>query len=270
MRSRAITVLATAIALLFLLPFYWAIVASLREVGAPPPDTIEWFPKEPHWENYGALYDLLPMVRYSVNSLIVVAVAVPVTVLVSSWAGFGLAQYEGRGRGWLIWGSVALMIVPAAAIWLFRVQIFKVVGVFDSLWALIVPAFAGSSPLYVLLFFWTFRRVSAEMFEAGRLDGVSGLRAWWSLAMPLARPVTVAVAVLSFILYWNDFMSPVLYIFEPEGYTLAVGVQLVKQYDQTNWPLMMAAAVYMSMPVILVFMSLQRYFLRDLTLGDVD
>jgi multiple sugar transport system permease protein len=174
-----------------------------------------------------------------------------------------MAQLPAGSRRRLLIFSVVVMMIPAASVWIARFQVLRWLGLLNTLWALIVPAVAASSPLFVLLFYWNFRRVPAELFEAGRLDGASALSTWWRLAMPLARPTAAAVALLTFVLYWSDFVSPVLYIFDPTWYTLPVGLQVLKQLDSTNWPLLMAGAILITAPVILLFGTLQRFFLSD-------
>lgn len=259
----------TLIALLFLLPLYWIISASLRPAGLPPARTVEWIPPDPTLANYPAIFELLPMARYLRNSLLVVAAAVPVTVVVASWAGFALAQYPEEARRRLLTLSVAALMIPGASVWIFRFQILRWLGLLDSLGALIVPAFAAGSPLFVLLFYWTYRRVPTGLYEAARLDGASAFTTWWQVARPLAQPTTVGVLVLAFVLYWSDFISPVLYLYRPALYTLPVGLQILKQLDPTGWPLLMAAATMMTLPVILLFILLQRAFLSERSLAEL-
>lgn len=261
--------LAVGFSLLFLLPLYWMFVSSLREPGLPPPRTIEWWPTDAQWSNYPELFTLLPMARYLRNSLLVVAAAVPLTLLTASLAGFGLSQLPEQPRRRVINWSVLFLLIPASAVWLFRFQILRWLGLIDSLWALILPAFAASSPLFVLLYFWSFRRVPTELIEAARLDGAEAGVAWWRVGLPLVRPTTVAVSVLTFVLYWSDFISPVLYIYQARWYTLPIGLQLVKQLDATNWPLLLAAAAIMTLPVIILFFALQRTFLSEQSLGQL-
>lgn len=257
------------LASLFLLPLYWIVTASLRPAGLPPARTVEWLPPSPTLANYPAIFEMLPMARYLGNSLIVVAVAVPVTAVIASWAGFALAQYPDRPRRRWLALSVATLMIPGASVWIFRFQILRWLGLIDSLGALIVPAFAAGSPLFVLLFYWTFRRVPPGLYEAARLDGASAFTTWWQVARPLARPTTVAVIVLSFVLYWSDFISPVLYLYRPALYTLPIGLQILKQLDPTGWPLLMAAATIMTLPVIGLFILLQRTFLSDNSLAEL-
>ena len=261
--------LASAVVIIFLLPFFWGIVASLRAPGLPPPRTVEWWPASASWSNYIDIFHVVPMARYTINSLIVVAVAVPVTLITASLAAFGMVQLPHPLRNRLLMISVVLLIIPAPSVWLFRFQILRWLGLLSSLWALIIPAFAASSPLFVLLFYWSFQRIPAEVYEAARLDGASAYTVWWRIALPLARPTIVGVLVLTFVMYWSDFISPILYLYRTETYTLPVGLQLLKQLDPTNWPLLMAGAVFMTAPVVVLFMFLQRFFLHDMSLANL-
>jgi multiple sugar transport system permease protein len=252
-------VLAGAI---FVIPLVWMVGASLRQTGQAPPSQIEWIPNPIVLANYSTVYnDLLPFGTFLANSLKVVAIAVPITIITASWAGFAMAQLSPRPRAWLMVVSLATLMVPVTALWLTRFIIYKWIGVLDTHWALIIPSIMGSTPFYVLLFYWTFTRIPAELYEAAQLEGAGALRVWAWIAMPLARPSIVAVAVLSFVLYWSNFIDPLLYL--RRDYTLPVGLQFLQQMQPTNFPLLMAGAVMITIPVIIMFVLAQRYFLQD-------
>ena len=133
-------------------------------------------------------------------------------------------------------------------------------GLIDTIVALLAPVWMGSSPFFVLIFYWSFRRQPVALFEAARLEGLGPLRIWASIAMPLARPATAAVALLTFVQYWSDFMNPLLYLKSDDRTTLALGLRVLQQLDATNWPLLMAGAVVMMLPVLLLLLVLQRAF----------
>jgi multiple sugar transport system permease protein len=255
------------VAALFLLPLWWMVTASLRPPGLSPPTSVEWLPGQPSVGNYGAVFELLPFGRYLLNSLAVVALAVPLTIVTASLAGFAMALLPRRSRTGLVVVSVALLMVPLTALWLTRFLLFRWVGLTDSLLALVVPALAGSSPLFVLLYYWTFRRVSPEVFEMARLDGASPLGTWRRIALPLSVPTSIAVAVLTFILYWSDFVSPLLYLRSQDLYTLPMGLRQLQQLDPSDWPLLMAGAVMLTVPAVLFFLLVQRLLLGERGLG---
>lgn len=252
-----------AVAVLFLLPLVWMLGASVRKVGLPPPNQLEWVPNPIDLSNYARIFELVPLASYTFNSLKVVLVAVPLTIITASWAGFAMAQIAPRPRTWLIVASLVALMVPVTALWLTRFIIYKWIGVLDSLWALILPAFMGTSPLFVLLFYWTFSRVPQELYESARLDGAGAFRVWGQIAMPLSRASIVAVGVLAFVFYWSNFIDPMLYLNRQENYTLPVGIEALQQMQPTNFPLLIAGAVVITLPVIVMFMFAQRYFLQE-------
>ena len=251
----------------FLLPLLWMVTAALREPGLPPPRTVEWLPTSPSIGNFGTVFDLLPFGRYLANSLAVVLLAVPLTIITASAAGFAMALLERRSRVALVVLSVALLMVPVTALWLTRFLLFRWAGLTDSLLALVVPALAGTSPLFVLLYYWTFRRVSADVFEMAHLDGAGVVTTWRRIAMPQAVPTSIAVAVLTFILYWSDFISPLLYLRSQDLYTLPLGLRQLQQLDPSDWPLLMAGAVMLTVPAVLFFLLVQHVFLGERGLG---
>jgi multiple sugar transport system permease protein len=255
--------LLITVAVLFVMPIVWMIAASLRQAGQPPPRSIELIPNPIALGNYARVFDLLPWGRYFLNSLFVVSFAVPITIVVASWAGFAMAQLPDRSRRTLLVFSLGLLMIPFSALWLTRFVLFSAIGLINSHAALIAPALAGTSPLFVLLFYWTFRRVPMELFESARLEGAHAFSIWWRIALPLALPTAAAVGMLAFLFYWSDFMSPLLYLKSQSLYTLPVGLQQLQQLDRTNWPLLMSGAVLMTLPPVFVFLFLQRYFLRD-------
>lgn len=257
------------VAVVFVLPLLWVISASLRRPGLPPPRGVEWVPDPVSWGNYGRVFEIVELGRYTLNSVIVAALAVPITLLTASFAGFAMSQLGERARRRLTILSILLLMVPITALWLARFLLFSELGLVDTLWPLVAPAFMGSSPFYVLLFYWTFRRIPTEMWESATLDGAGTLRTWARIAMPLSVPTIVAVGVLAFVLYWSDFINPLLYLKSESRYTLPVGVQTLQQLDRTNWPLLMAAAVWMTVPTVLVFLVAQRYLLQEGRLGGI-
>jgi multiple sugar transport system permease protein len=258
------------VAAVFLLPLVWMVSASLRQSDQAPPRTIEWLPDPVVLDNYPGVFEILPFGTYLLNSLVVVAVAVPLTIVTSSMAGFALAQLTRRMRMRLVVLSLALLMVPITALWLTRFLLFRWVGLVDSLAALVVPAIMGTSPLFVLLFYWTFRRLRPELFELARIDGAGAFTVWRRVALPLAIPTAVAVAILAFLFYWSDFINPLLYLRSQELFTLPLGLRQLQSLDRGDWPILMAASVVLVTPVVVFFLLLQRRFFDDLRLPEGD
>ena len=254
---------ALAVAFVFLVPLAWILAASLRTPGLPPPRTIEWLPNPPAWSNYLEIFKIVPLGRYALNSLVVASLAVVITGITASWAGLAMALAGPRWQARLVVVCVALLLVPTGALWLPRFVLFTWLGLIDSYGALLAPALMGSSPLFVLLFYWTYRRLPAELFESAEIDGAGLLTVWWRLALPLSRATIVAVGILTFLMYWSDFINPLLFLKTPDLYTLPIGLQQLKQMDRINWPLLLAGAVVMTAPTVALFLVVQRFFLGE-------
>jgi multiple sugar transport system permease protein len=251
------------VALLFLLPLWFLVAGSFREPGTVPPRTPELVPHPLSTESYPEAFRLVDLGRHLVNSLIVAALTVPLAVLVAAWAGFALLMLAGRARVVLLAVSFAALMVPLTALLVPRFVLYRWLGLTDTWVPLVAPALLGLSPFYVLLFYWSFRRLPAELFEAARLEDVRPFTMWRRLAMPLVRPVTVAVALLAFIASWGNFLDPLVYLFDPDLYTLPLGLRSLAVLDRTNYPVLLAGAVIATAPVIVAFLVAQRFFLHE-------
>ena len=250
--------------IVFAFPLVWMLSYSLRSTALPPPNRLEFFAPPFTFENYWIALDrYLPLGRFFLNSLLVVAAAVPLTVVTASWAGFVMSQLSRRAQAFLFGLCIAWLLVPAPAIWIPRFILFTKLGWIDSFAPLIAPALMGTSPFYILLFYIAFARVSGEVYEAAHIEGANPLRIWYSIALPSAMPSVITVAMLAFTFFWNDYVSPLLYMRTLFNYTLPVGIQLLQQSARSNYPVLMAASVIMVAPIVLLFGLLQRFFLQE-------
>lgn len=251
-----------ALVILFLFPLVWMVSYSLRPVGLPPPRELQLFALPLAFENYARVNDYVALAQAMFNSLRVVFFAVPLTLVTASWAGLAMAQVSARWRVFLVTLSVALLLVPATATWVPRFVLFTELGWIDTILPLLAPAVMGTSPFYVILFYVAFSRVPEELYDAARLDGANALEVWYLIALPMARPAVIAVAVLSFALYWSNYIDAQLFLNSEANYTLPVAVRLLEQAHQSNFPVLMAASAIMVAPVVLLFAFAQRFFLQ--------
>lgn len=245
----------------FVCPLLWLLIASLWPDYQPL--SVLWRAPssfQPTLGNYVSAANVVPMARFAFNSLRVVIIAVPASVLVASWAGFALIRLPTPVQKVMIWVSLAALLAPPTALWLARFPLFKALGWIDTLLPLIAPALIGGSPFFVLLFYWSFRRLPSELFDAALLDGASPWQLWWHIALPTSSNTVAGVTILSFVLFWGNFTDPLLYLRSEAQMTLPVGLRLLAQMDATRWPVIMAGAVMLTLPVMLVFWVGQRFF----------
>ena len=254
---------ALAAAALFVLPLWFMISGSLRPVGLAPPAGFELLPPAPTLDSYRRLPQLIPLATYLRNSVIVTAFAVPLTVFIASWAGFGIRLLGRRGRRIAIGASLIVLMIPVTAVWATRFEVFRLAGVIDTYLPLIAPALAATTPFYVLIYAWTFGGIPDSQIESARLEGASSWRIWRSLAMPQAKTATLAVAVLAFAFHWANFIDALLYLSSQQRFTLPLGIRFLQLLNPTDWPLLMAGCVVMTVPAVIVFLFAQRLFLDD-------
>jgi multiple sugar transport system permease protein len=261
-KANARHLLSIAISFFLFLPLVWMVVGSFVETGASDFRSLGDVGSLTV-VNFIEIFRIVPLGRYFANSLLVTGAGVALTLLTASWAGFAIAQLPLRARRWLVGLSIALLMTPVTALWLTRFLMFSRLGASDSYLPLIAPALMGSSALFVLLFYWNFRHIPREMFESGQMDGATPLDNWRLVALPQAKPAVLAVAMLSFLFFWNDFINPLLYLHSQKLYTLPLGLNQIRVMDQTNFPLLLAAALVMTVPALVFFLLAQRALLGE-------
>lgn len=263
LRRAALRPLAAWIAALtFFAPLVFLLLGALRGPNVPPPKGVELFPAEPSLASFDRVFELLAFGRQLVNSLVVVAFALPLTVVTASCAGFGITLLRPAARRWAIGASLIVLMVPLSALWVPRFVIFRELGLIGTYVPLIAPAIMGTTPFYVLLFYWSYRRLPPDLLDAARLEGLRPIAIWWRVAMPLARPTTFAVAALAFVFHWGNFVDPLLYLNDPDTYTLPLGLGSLGALGPTDLAVLLAAALMATVPAVVAFALVQRRFLQ--------
>jgi multiple sugar transport system permease protein len=255
-------VLAAGAALLFVVPLVVMITGSLRDPGLPPPRGPELLPDPVTLSSYERAFELVDLGRYTANSLLVAAIAVPLAVLVASWAGFAISQLPPRVSRAVLGLSFVALMVPTTALLVPRFAIFRTLGLVDTYVPLVAPALLGMSPFYVVLYWWAFHRLPGELFDAARVDGAGPFRLWLRVGMPLVRPATATVAVLAFVVTWANFLDPLLYLFDEDRYTLPLGLRSLAALDRQDLPVLLAGATLATLPVVLALVPLHRILRR--------
>ena len=255
-------VVAALISVAILLPLASLLAGALTAPGRVLPPWPDLFFPAPSAEAFRQAFSLVALDVQIVNSVLVVVVAVPLSVLVASWAGFAMTLLEPRRRRLALGVALILLLVPAAALWVPRFVLFSRIDLTDTLAPLIAPALLGTTPFAVLLFYFSFRRVPPELLDAGRLEGLGPWELWRRVAAPLVRPTTFAVAILVFVAHWGNFVDALLYLVSPEVYTLPLGLGTLGTLAPTVTSVLLAGAVVATVPAVVAFAFAQRRFLQ--------
>lgn len=249
-------------AIVFLVPFYFVVNGSLKSESAVLAGDFVTPTFDPRWENYprALAEDKMNFRPALANTVVVTTLSVIGQVISCSLVGFGFSRFRFRGRGLLFMLMLSTMMLPAQVTMIPVFVLFRWLGMIDTFWPLIIPAWLAS-PFYVFMFRQFFAQVPEELIEAARMDGCSNLRIYWQMMLPLSGPVIAIVAIQTFLFAWNDFLGPLIYLNSPENRTLALALNSFRgQYGMSDAHLMMAATVVCMIPCVVLFFAAQRYF----------
>ncbi|MBK8984909.1 MAG: carbohydrate ABC transporter permease [Chloroflexi bacterium] len=251
------------VALFFVLPLIWVVSAALHPPGVPLPRSLSLLPTAPSLANFGRLSSYFPLGRLTFNSLWITLTAVGLTLLTASLVAFAIALLPKRyQQRWVIL-LLALLMLPEIALWPTRFLLYRLLGWLDTPLALLAPAWIGTSPFFILMYYRAFRRIPREIYETARLDGAGILQTWWRVALPIALPTSLAIGLLTFVLYWGDFLSPLLYLNSERYATLPIALQSLQQLSRSDWALLMAGVVVALAVPVALFLVFMPYFNRQ-------
>ena len=265
-RSRALGTNALQLGLLLLLalamlvPLLWLVSTSLKgpaeNIFTSPPALL---PSQPSFEAYGRLFRDNPMLTYLLNSTIVSGLAVIANLVFCSLAAYPLARMRFAGRGLVLALVVATILIPFQVVMIPLYLLMVQVGLRNTLWALIIPQAATAFGIFLLR--QSFLGVLVELEEAARSDGCSPIGEWWNVMLPAARADLITLAMFVFIGTWSDFLWPLVILDDPKLYTLPLGLQQLASSFSLDWRLVAAGSVVSILPVLVIFIGLQRYIL---------
>ncbi|MCP9926541.1 carbohydrate ABC transporter permease [Cyanobium sp. CH-040] len=253
-------VILLLVALAMLVPLLWLVSTSLKgpaeDIFTSPPALL---PAEPSLEAYRRLFSDSPMATYLRNSAIVSGLAVFANLTFCSLAAYPLARMRFNGRGLVLALVVATILIPFQVVMIPLYLLMVQIGLRNTLWALIIPQAATAFGIFLLR--QSFLGVPVELEEAARIDGCSAIGEWWNVMIPAARADLITLAMFVFIGTWSDFLWPLVILDEPELYTLPLGLQQLASSFSLDWRLVAAGAVVSILPVMVLFIGLQRYIL---------
>ncbi len=252
--------LLLVLALAMLLPLIWLVSTSLKgpaeDIFTSPPSLL---PSQPSLEAYGRLFTDNPMLGYILNSTIVSGIAVIANLLFCSLAAYPLARMRFAGRGMVLALVVATILIPFQVVMIPLYLLMVQLDLRNTLLALILPQAATAFGIFLLR--QSFAGVPAELEEAARIDGCTPLGEWWNVMVPAARADLITLAMFVFIGTWSDFLWPLVILDDPKLYTLPLGLQQLASSFSLDWRLVAAGSVVSILPVLAVFIGLQRYIL---------
>jgi multiple sugar transport system permease protein len=249
-------------------PFVWMLLSSVKsegEIRRVPPT---WFPQLPTWQNFTDLFAQLNFPQFFANSAIVASAVTIGNLFFCSMLGYVLAKSEFAGRTWLFRLVLGTLMIPGMVTLVPLFVLVANLGLVNTYWGLILPFLAG--PFGVFLMRQFIQGIPDELIDAARMDGASELRIFLRVVMPLCKPALATLAILTFLGSWNNFLWPLVVATSEDKYTLPVALALYSVgQNQTQYGLLLAGAVVVVVPVLAVFLTLQRYFVQGIAMTGI-
>lgn len=264
------------IAICTVYPFLWMIATSFKETVEIYARPLSLIPQMPTLQNYKDVMETVPFFLYFKNSFILAATGVCTNVFLGALAGYGFAKLKFRGKKVLFTILLSSMMIPGIVTMVPQFVVLRKFplfggnnllgqggkGMINSFWAIILPGACGTYAVFFMKQF--FETLPNEMAEAGRLDGANEFRIFWQLYLPLVKPAAITLGIMTFQSGWNNFMWPLIVLNDSSKYTIQIGLSLFKTNYQTNYGAMMGGTVIATLPVLLMFMFAQRYFIEGI------
>lgn len=255
----AVITILTVGGFFMILPFIWMVLSSLKtdaEILKIPP-TI--WPETFTLDNFTKLFTEMDFAIYLKNTLIIVFFSF-FGLFLNAMAGYGFAKFKFKGKNKLFYLVLATMMIPGQVTMIPVYLLLNAAGLTNTMTGIVLPGLVGAFGIFLFRQFMS--TISDDLLEAARLDGASEFYIFWRIVIPISRPVLAVQGILTFIAGWNSFLWPLIIANDEKLYTLSVGLQLLKGQYGSNYALQMAGATFMVIPIILIFMTFQKYILK--------
>lgn len=262
-KNLIIHVLLIAGSTAMLLPFYWMVSTSLKtgaNVAKLPP---QWIPSPFVWSNYSQVWLKVDFARYTLNSFLIVAADIVGMLLSCSMVAFGMAMFNFKLKKFLYFGMLATLMLPFQVTMIPGYFIWTSFGALNTYYPLIVPSFLGGS-FGIFLLHQFYKSTTKELYEAATIDGCGPWTVLWKIYFPLSRAVLSALAVFTFMGAWSNTIGPLLYLQDKELFTLPLGLLFLRSDVGMEQQILMAAAVIVTLPVVVVFLFAQKQFVEGI------
>lgn len=254
-----VVIVLALLAVFFIFPLYWILTGSLKDAITINAQKPQWFPLEPTLDNYVRLFKQ-PAIQWLLNTIIIAVAAMALTCITAALAGYALAKKRFWGQTVLFSLLVCAMALPKQVIVIPLLQEMSALGLNNNLLAVILPTVGWPFGIFLMKQFS--ETIPTEMLEAARIDGASEVRTFVSIVFPMVKPGVGALAIFTFVNTWNDFLGPLIYLTRTELKTIQIGLRMFISQYSAEYGLIMAASVVVLIPVLIVFLSLQKYFVQ--------
>lgn len=253
-------ILLAAVVLGMLVPYVWMLSSSLKlnkDVFAFP---MQWIPDQPRWENYADIWTKIPLGKFIYNTAKLSVIVTILQLLTSSFAAYAFSKLHFKGRNVLFLGYIATIAIPWQAYMVPQFIMMRSMGLNNTHLAIILLQAFSAFGVFLMRQFY--QGIPNELCEAARIDGLSEYGIWAKIMLPLSKPALSTLTIFTFVSTWNDFLGPMIYLTKTELKTIQIGLRMFISQYSAEYGLIMAASVISIIPVLIVFLLLQKYFVQ--------
>lgn len=262
LRRVLIYVMLAVLTAIIFVPFFWMVSSSLKQNNEVFSIPVQWIPTEFVWQNYVDIWTRIPMLTYLKNSLFLSVTITILQVLTGSFAAYGFSKMHFKGRDVLFVAYIATIAVPWQAYMIPQYIMMQNAGLVNTHLSIILLQAFGAFGVFLMRQYYL--TIPDELSEAARIDGLNEYAIWWRIILPLTKPALASLALLTFVSTWNDYMGPFIYLTSNDLWTVQLGLRsFVGQYD-AEYALIMAGSVVSVIPIVLIFLLGQRYFIQGI------
>jgi putative chitobiose transport system permease protein len=255
-------------AVIFTIPFVWLLSTALKSpsenIFSYPP---QFIPQQITISNFIEVWNTIPMGRYFVNSIIVAIFSIALNLIFSSLAAYPLARMTFKGRDTIFYMILSTMMIPFQVIMIPIFIICMKLGLTDSYIGVVLPTAVSAFGIFLMR--QAYLGIPKELEETALIDGCNSFDIWWRIMVPLTKPALSTLAIFSFVASWSDFLWPLIILKDTDKYTLPLGISYLAGAFSANWRLIAAGSIISIIPILLVFIFLQKYFIEGSTEGAV-
>ena len=263
------TIVLALISLAFLLPLIWMVTSSLKSTNEVFSGNWQWLPTIWRWDNYATVWTdpEVSMLNAYGNTAFITVISTVCQLIVASLAAYAFAKVNFKGKGVVFTMFLATMMMPTEVTIVPRFMVFKTVGLYNNLWAVILPHFFNATSIFMLRQFYM--GLPDDLMEAAKIDGAGHVRIFSQIMMPLTKSALISLAMLSFISCWNEYMTPLIFLVKTNLYTISQVIRWYMLDDLQRYDLNMAAATSAIIPVVILFIFCQKYFVEGIATSGV-
>lgn len=255
-------IILSVLSVIVLIPFIWMVSSSVKQNNQVFSIPIQWIPTEFHWDNYAKIWTTIPLLTFFKNTVFLSVIITVIQLFTSSFAAYGFSKMHFKGRDVLFLAYIGTIAVPWQVYMIPQFIMMRKLGLTDNLYSLVLMQAFSAFGVFLLKQYYS--SIPDELCESARIDGLTEWGIYRKIILPLTKPALASLVIITFVNTWNDYMGPFIYLTSTENKTIQLGLKMFVSLYDAEYALIMAASVVSILPVAILFLTMQKYFVEGI------